>query len=71
MHQSVKLTDAIWFLHLAIFSAFIHALGDPNQDPTGIRTWEADDLQTELSFTPYLSLLRLEACWWAVSTQFL
>ncbi len=38
MHQSVKLTDAIWLLHLAISSPVIHALGDLCQAPTGIRT---------------------------------
>ncbi len=40
MHQSVKLTDAIWFLHLAISSAFIHALGDPNQEPERQTTYK-------------------------------
>ncbi len=51
MHQSVKLTDAIWLLQLVISSPLIHALGDPSQSPTGIGTpaWEADDLTTELS----------------------
>ncbi len=38
MHQSVKLTDAIWLLQLAISSPLIHALGDPSQAPTGIWT---------------------------------
>ncbi len=36
MHQSVKLTDAIWLLQLVISSSLIHALGDPSQAPTGI-----------------------------------
>ncbi len=51
MHQSVKLTDAIWLLQQVISSPPIHALGDPSQAPTGIRTpaWETDDLPTELS----------------------
>ncbi len=35
MHQSVKLTDAICLLQLLISSSLIHALGDPNQAPTG------------------------------------
>ncbi len=38
MHQSVKLTDAIWLLQVAISSTLIHALGDPSQAPTGIWT---------------------------------
>ncbi len=38
MHQSIKLTDAIWLLQLVISSPLIHALGYPNQAPTGIRT---------------------------------
>ncbi len=37
MHQSVKLTDAIWLLQLVISSPLIHALDDPSQAPTGIR----------------------------------
>ncbi len=37
MHQLVKLTDAI-YLQLASSSLFIHALGDPSQTSTGIRT---------------------------------
>ncbi len=56
MHQSVKLTDAIWLLQVVISSPLIHALGDPSQAPTGIQTpaWEADDLPTELSLTLYI-----------------
>ncbi len=38
MHQIVKLTDAIWLLHLVISSPLIHALGAPSQAPTGIQT---------------------------------
>ncbi len=38
MHQLVKLTYAIQLLQLAISSPLIHALGDPSQAPTGIRT---------------------------------
>ncbi len=38
MHQSVKLTDAIWLLQLAIFFSLIHALSDSSQAPTGIQT---------------------------------
>ncbi len=38
MHKSVKLTDAIWLLQLVISSPPIHALGDPSQALTGIRT---------------------------------
>ncbi len=38
MHQLVKLTDAIWLLQLAISPPLIHALGDPSQAPTMIRT---------------------------------
>ncbi len=38
MHQSVKLTDAIWPLQLVISFPLIHALGDPSQAPTGIQT---------------------------------
>ncbi len=37
MHQSVKLTDVIWLLQLAISSPLIHALGDPSQALTWIR----------------------------------
>ncbi len=36
MHQSVKLTDAIWLLQLVISSPLIHASGDLSQAPTGI-----------------------------------
>ncbi len=39
MHQSVKLTDAIWLLQLVISSPLIHALGEQSQAPIGIRTW--------------------------------
>ncbi len=53
MHQSVKLTEAIWLLQLAISSPLIHALGDMSQAPTGLEhrspAWEAGDLLTELS----------------------
>ncbi len=51
MHQSVKLTDALWLLQLVISSPVIHALGDPSQAPNWIQTpaWEADNLPTELS----------------------
>ncbi len=38
MHQSVKLTDAIWLLQQVISSPLIHALGDLSQVPTEIRT---------------------------------
>ncbi len=38
MHQSVKLTDAIWLLQMVIFSLLIHALGDMIQAPIGIWT---------------------------------
>ncbi len=38
MPQSVKLTDAICLLQLVISSTLIHALGDPSQAPTEIRT---------------------------------
>ncbi len=59
MHQSVKLTDAIWLLHLVICSPLIHALGDASQAPPGFEpgspAWEADDLPTELSFPPLYS----------------
>ncbi len=58
MHQLVKLTDAIWLLHLVISSPLIHALGDPSQAPPvkpppgfepGSPDWEANNLPTELS----------------------
>ncbi len=35
----LKLTDAILLLHLAIVSPLIHALDDPSQALTEIRTW--------------------------------
>ncbi len=38
MHQTVKLTDVIWLLQLVISSSLIHAMGDPSQALTGIRT---------------------------------
>ncbi len=38
MDQSVKLTYAMWLLQLVISSPLIHALGDPSQVPTRIRT---------------------------------
>ncbi len=38
MLPSGRLTDAIWLLQLVISSPLIHALGDPSQAPTGIRT---------------------------------
>ncbi len=37
-HQSVKLIDTICLLHLVISSSLIHALDDPSQTPTRIRT---------------------------------
>ncbi len=53
MHQSVKLTYAIWLLQLVISSSLILALGDPSQAPPGFEprspAGEADDLPTELS----------------------
>ncbi len=62
MHQSVKLTNAIWLLQLVISSPLIHALDDTSQAPKGFEprspaweadpgspAWEADDLPTELS----------------------
>ncbi len=58
MHQSVKLTGAIWLLLLAISSPVIHALGDTSQAPTGFEpgspAWEADDLPTKLSLPPIM-----------------
>ncbi len=51
MYQSVKLTDAIWFLQLVISSPLIHALVDPIQAPPGFEPrasgWKADDLPPE------------------------
>ncbi len=38
MHQLVKLTDTLWLLQLAISSPLMHALGEPCQALTGIRT---------------------------------
>ncbi len=49
MHQSVKLTEAMWLLELVIASPLIHALGDPHGFESGSPAWEADDLPTELS----------------------
>ncbi len=53
MHQSVKLTYAIWLLQLVISSSLILALGDPSQAPPGFEprspAGEADDFPTELS----------------------
>ncbi len=62
MHQSVKLTNAIWLLQLVISSPRIHALGDPSQAPTGIRTripnLTADNLPTDLSLLSITNLLQ-------------
>ncbi len=49
MHQSVKLTDAIWLLQLIIFSPLIYALGDPSQAEPRSPAWEVDDLPIDLS----------------------
>ncbi len=38
MHQSVKLTDAIWLLQMVISSPLIHALDEPSQASNWIRT---------------------------------
>ncbi len=58
MHQSVKLTDAIWLLQLVISTLLIHALVWPKVKPPpgfehGSTAWEADDLPTELYLSPY------------------
>ncbi len=54
MHQSVKLTDAIWLLQLVISSlSFMHwvtRIKPPLGFEPGSPVWEADDLPTELSF---------------------
>ncbi len=51
MHQSIKLTYAIWLLHQVISSPLIHALTWVKALPgfkLGSLAWEADDLPTEL-----------------------
>ncbi len=53
MHQSVKLTDAMWLLQLVISSPLIRAMGELSQSPTKIRTWEADNLPIELSLPSF------------------
>ncbi len=50
MHQSVKLTDAIWLLQQVIFFTLIHELGHVSQ-ARGPQL-EGGDLPTELSLPP-------------------
>ncbi len=62
IQQLVKLTNAIWLLQLANSSPLIHALGDPSQVPTRIRTrvprlWGG--LPTELSLPPSIFLMHI------------
>ncbi len=60
MHQSVKLSDAIWLLQLVISSPLIHALGDSSQTPTGFEpgspVWEAAHLPSY----PYIYKIMLQ-----------
>ncbi len=61
MHQSVKLTGAIWLLQLVITSPFFHALVwlqsvSPLGFERGSPGREADDLPTELSLSPAFDL---------------
>ncbi len=48
MHQSVKLTGAIWLIQLVISSP-LHALVWPKSSPTGIRIWVSSMRGTRLT----------------------
>ncbi len=57
IHQSVKLTDAVWLLQLVISSPLIHAFGDLSQAPTGIRAQLERRMTFQLSYpSPFLLL---------------